>query len=64
MRTGVLALTSPDGSTLVAWTQDGHIGGQLYDGEGYPVGSPGSAKSRGNGVAGVPGKDGRFILFR
>src|SRR5262249_30391927 len=64
MRTGVLGLTSPDGSTLIAWTKDGRIGWHLYDAEGYPVGSPGSAESRGNGVAGVLGKDGRFILFR
>jgi hypothetical protein len=64
MRTGVLGLTALDGSTLVAWTKDGQIGWQLYDVEGRPTGSPGSAKSRGNGVAGVVGKDGRFILFR
>jgi hypothetical protein len=60
----VLGLTAPDGSTLVAWTKDGQIGWQLYDAEGYPVGSPGSVASRGNGVACVLGKDGRFILFR
>jgi hypothetical protein len=64
MRTGVLGLTSPDGSMLIAWTKDGQIGWHLYDAEGYPMGSPGSAKSRGGGVAGVLGKDGRFILFR
>jgi hypothetical protein len=64
MRTGVLALTAPDGSTLVAWANDGQAGWQLYDAEGRPLGSPGSAKSPGNGVAGVVGKDGRFILFR
>jgi hypothetical protein len=64
MRTGVLGLTAPDGSTLVAWTKDGQIGWELYDAQGYPAGSPGSAESRGNGVAGVVGKDGCFILFR
>jgi hypothetical protein len=63
MRTGVLALTAPDGSTLVAWTKDRQTAWQLYDIEGRPMGSPGSAKSRGNGVAGVMGKDSRFILF-
>jgi hypothetical protein len=64
MRTGVLALTGRDGSTLVAWKKDGQTGWQLYDVEGEPSGPPGSAKSSGNGVAGVVGKDGRFILFR
>src|SRR5262245_37743250 len=64
MRTGMLALTGPDGSTLVAWNKDGQTGWQLYGVEGEPSGPPGSAKSSGNGVAGVVGKDGRFILFR
>jgi hypothetical protein len=64
MRTGMLALSGPDGKTLVAWKNDGRIGWQLYDVEGQPTGSPGSAKGSGNGVAGVVGKDGRFVLFR
>ena len=64
MRTGILALSGPDGGTLVAWKKDGVTGWQLYDAEGRPSGSPGSAKSPGNGVAGVVGKDGRFVLFR
>jgi hypothetical protein len=64
MRTGVLALTAPDGSTLVAWKKDGETGWQLYDVEGQPSGPPGSVKSPGNGVAGAVGKDGNFILFR
>ena len=64
MRTGMIALSAPDGSTLVAWKYDGQTGWQLYDVEGEPSGSPGFAKSSGNGVAGVVGKDGRFILFR
>jgi hypothetical protein len=64
MRTGVLALTGSDGSTLVAWKLGGQIGWQLYNVEGEPSGPPGSATSPGNGVAGVVGKDGRFILFR
>jgi hypothetical protein len=64
MRTGVLALTAPDGSTLVAWKKGDQIGWQLYDVEGQPSGSPGSVRSPGSGVAGVLGKDGRFILFR
>jgi len=64
MRSGMLALSAPDGSTLVAWKNDGQTGWQLYNVEGQPLGSPGFAKSSGNGVAGVVVKDGRFILFR
>ena len=64
MRTGVLALAAPDGSTLVAWKNAGLAGWQLYDAEGRPVGAPGSAPGPGSGVAGVVGKDGRFTLFR
>jgi hypothetical protein len=64
MRTGVLALTAPDGSTLVAWKKDGQTGWQLYDVDGRPSGEPRTAKSPGNGAAGVVGKGGGFILFR
>jgi len=64
MRTGMLALCAPDGITLVAWKKDGETGWQLYDGVGRPTGPPGSVKSSGNGVAGIVGKDSRFILFR
>lgn len=64
MRTGVLALGGPDGGTLVAWKKDGVAGWQLYDADGRPSGPPGSAESPGNGIAGVVGKDGRFVLFR
>jgi hypothetical protein len=64
IRTGVLTLSNPGGGTLVAWKTDGLAGWQLYDGEGQPSGPPASARSPGNGVAGVVGKDGRFILFR
>jgi hypothetical protein len=64
IRTGMLALSAPDGSTLVAWTKDSHLGWQLYDAQSQPVGSPASVRSAGNGVAGVVDKDGQFILFR
>jgi hypothetical protein len=64
MRTGMLALSAPDGKTLVAWKKDDQIGWQLYGVGGRPLGQPGSAPSSGNGVAGVVDKDGRFILFR
>jgi hypothetical protein len=64
MRTGVLALTANDGNTLVAWKKDGQTSWQLFDADGSPSRSTGSVESRGNGLAGVVGKDGRFILFR
>lgn len=64
MRTGVIALSAPDGSTLVAWKKDERLGWQLYDADGRPAGPPGAAKSPGTGAAGVVRKDGRFILFR
>jgi hypothetical protein len=64
MRSGVLALSAPDGSTLVTWKAEGRAGWQLYDAEGRPAGEPGSVESPGNGIAGVAGEDGRFILFR
>ena len=64
MRTGMLALSGPDGTTLVAWTKEGQLGWQVYDAGGRPRGSTGSARTLGNGVAGVVGRDGRFILFR
>jgi hypothetical protein len=64
MRTGLLALSASDGSTLVAWKKDDQMGWQLYDLLGQPVGSPGSARSSGSGVAGVVDKNGHFLLFR
>ena len=64
MRTGMIALSAPSGETLVAWKSAGQVGWQLYDAKGKPSGKPGSEPGPGNGVAGVLGKDGRFILFR
>jgi hypothetical protein len=63
-RTGMIALSGPDGSTLVAWAKDNQMGWQLYDATGRPSGSPGSARHSGNGVAGVVDKEGHFILVR
>jgi hypothetical protein len=63
-RTGVLALAAPDGKACVAWVKDGQLGWQKYDDQGQPVDEPGSAKTNGNGVAGVATKDGRFVLFQ
>jgi len=64
MRTGIIALSTTDGSTLVAWKKDEQLGWQLYDVQGRPSGSPGSASSSGNGVAGIADNDGNFVLFR
>src|SRR5262249_43608325 len=63
-RTGMLALNGSNGSTLVAWKKDDKLGWQLYDAKGQPSGSPGSARSAGNGIAGVLDKNGNFVLFR
>jgi hypothetical protein len=64
MRTGILALSAPDGRTLVAWKKDEQLGWQLYDADGRPRGAAYTTESRGSGAAGVLGKDGHFILFR
>jgi hypothetical protein len=64
MRTGMLALSARDGSMLVAWKRDDQLQWELYGADGRPSGQPGTAKSPGNGVAGVVNKDGGFTLFR
>jgi hypothetical protein len=64
MRTGIRAIPGSDGSILVAWTKDNQLGWQLYDERGRRSGKPGSAKSAGNGVAGVFTRTGEFVLFR
>jgi hypothetical protein len=64
MRTGVLVLSAPDGSTLVAWKKDDQLAWQLYKSDGRPSGAAGTARSPGHGAAGVVSQDGRFILFR
>jgi hypothetical protein len=61
MRTGMLAMSAPDGSTLVAWKKADQLEWQLYSADGRPSGEPGTAKSPGNGAV---NQDGRFILFR
>jgi hypothetical protein len=64
MRTGMLTLNAPDGRTLVAWRQDDSVKWQVYDVKGQSVGTVGSARSAGTGVAGVVDKSGHFILFQ
>ena len=63
MRNGLLALSASDGATLVAWKNKDVLGWQLYDAKGQPQGEAGSAKSSGNGAAGVVFPNGRFDLF-
>jgi hypothetical protein len=63
MRTGVQACTATDGTTLVAWKNNEQLGWQLYDAQGRPQGSAGSAASPGTGAAAVVLGNGRFILF-
>ena len=64
MRTGMLALTGRDGTTLVAWKNNDQLGWQLYGPGDEPLEPAGSAASPGKGVAGVLSREGRFILFR
>ena len=63
MRSSVLALSATDGATLVAWKNKEVLGWQLYDAKGQLQGNPGSAKSPGNGAAGVSLPNGKFVLF-
>lgn len=63
MRTGVLALTAPDGATLVAAKNKDALAWQLYDAKGAPQGAAGTAVSAGSGAAGVALPNGKFVLF-
>src|SRR4029077_8516375 len=45
MRSGVVALSDPEGRSLVAWKHEDELGWQIYDREGRPQGAPGSVKS-------------------
>jgi hypothetical protein len=64
MRTGILAIATTDGSTLVVWKKDNQLGWQMYDDRGRPAGPPASARSAGNGVAGALTPNGDLVLFR
>jgi hypothetical protein len=63
MRNSLLALSAPVGDALVAWKNKDSLGWQLYDANGQPKGTSGSADSLGSGAAGVALRDGRFLLF-
>jgi len=64
MRTGMLALSAHDGTTLVAWKNEARLQWQLYDAKGQALSKPESAESQGSGVAGVVTRDGQFVLIR
>ncbi|HXI40609.1 MAG TPA: hypothetical protein VNH18_32995 [Bryobacteraceae bacterium] len=64
MRSGVVALSASDGTTLIAWRHQEEVTWQIYDLEGRPQGALGSIKSAGKGAAGIVDEKGRFILFR
>ena len=64
MRTGMLTLSAPDGSTLVAWKNNDQIGWQLYDRRRSCFRATRFREESGAGVAGVVDKEGRFVLFR
>jgi hypothetical protein len=63
IRTGILAMSSSNGETLVAWKSGESLHWQCYDSRGAPLGSPGSAPSSGSGAAGVVLPNGTFALF-
>jgi hypothetical protein len=63
MRNGLVALSAPDGMTLIAWKNKDVLGWQFYDAKGQPQGDVGSAPSPGAGAAGVVLPDGRFLVF-
>lgn len=63
MRTGLVALSGTDGSTVIAWKRDGELSWQLYDPRGVAQGPVRSVPSAGKGAAGVTGQHGKFILF-
>jgi hypothetical protein len=63
MRTGLIALSAPDGDSLVAWKEKDQLRWQVYNGEGHPRSGPDSTTSAGKGTAGLVDGN-RFILFQ
>jgi len=63
MRTGVVALSGTDGTTLIAWKRDDKLSWQLYNTQGVAQGAVESVPSAGKGAAGVTDQHGKFILF-
>jgi hypothetical protein len=63
MRTGLVALSGAEGSTLIAWKREGELNWQLYNAQGVAQGAVQSVPSSGKGAAGVTDQNGKFILF-
>jgi hypothetical protein len=63
MRNGLVALSAPDGATLVAWKNKDVLGWQLYNEKAQPIGETASEPSSGGGAAGVVLPNGNFLLF-
>ena len=63
MRNSLLALSAPDGGSLIAWKSQDVLGWQLYDAKGQVKGDPGSVESFGSGATGVVSRDGKYLLF-
>jgi hypothetical protein len=63
MRTGLVALSGTDGTTLIGWKRDGELSWQLYNSQGVAEGAVKSVPSVGKGAAGITDQLGKFILF-
>lgn len=63
MRTGMIALPTPAGGTLVTWNNDNQVHWQIYNKAGAPNGRGGSTKTAGKGAAAVVTKDGEMVVF-
>ena len=64
MRSGMIALSGHDNSTLIAWNREGQLGWQRFDTTGSPLGTAGVTQTDGKGAAGVVTAKGEFLLFR
>lgn len=62
-RTGLIALPTPSGGTLVAWNQDNQVHWQVYNKASSPSGRPGTLKTAGKGAAAVVTKTGDLVVF-
>lgn len=63
MRTGMIALPTPTGGTLVSWNHDNQVHWQVYSKAGAPSGRGGSMKTAGKGAAAVVTKGGEMVVF-
>lgn len=63
MRTGMIALPTASGGTLVTWNNDNQVHWQLYNKAGAPQGHSGATKTAGKGAAAVVTKSGQMVVF-